>query len=172
MERIKEMIVVEGKNDTARLKQFFECDTIETGGKAMPQDVLPRIRAALASRGVIVFTDPDWPGQQIRRWIDEAVPGCKHAFIEKKKARTESKVGIEHAEKEDLLEALSHCVTFTHSSQSLSWEEFLSLGLIGDAKKRYDVCEQFHIGPCNAKTCFKRLNQMQIGLEQIKEKMQ
>ena len=169
MKSIQEIIVVEGKNDTLRLKQFFNCDTIETGGKAMNAMTLQRIKEAHQKRGIIVFTDPDWPGQQIRRWISEAIPNCKHAFIDKEKARTDKKVGIEHASYEDLEQALSQCVTFTKDASTLSWQEFLSLNLIGDSKKRYDICETFHIGPCNAKTCFKRLNQMRVTLEQIKE---
>ena len=31
-QHIKEIIVVEGKNDTNTLQSFFDCDTIETGG--------------------------------------------------------------------------------------------------------------------------------------------
>lgn len=171
-ETIQEIIVVEGKNDTHRLKQFFNCETIETGGKAMDDAILERIIQANKTRGIIVFTDPDWPGEQIRRWVSAAVPNCKHAFIDKKKARTDKKVGIEHANKEDLIQALSTCVTFTQEKESLSWQEFLSLDLIGDSKKRYDVCDRFHIGPCNGKTCFKRLNQMQVTLQDIKEIME
>lgn len=169
-ETIQEIIVVEGKNDTLRLKQFFNCETIETGGKAMNEHTLQRIIQAHQTRGIIVFTDPDWPGEQIRRWISKAIPTCKHAFIDKKKARTDKKVGIEHANKEDLWQALCQCVTFTDQKETLSWQEFLDLDLIGDSKKRYDICERFHIGVCNAKTCFKRLNQMQVTMEQIKEK--
>lgn len=166
-EKIKEMIVVEGKNDTLRLRQFFDCDTIETTGKAMNPETLERIAQAQQTRGVIVFTDPDQPGELIRRWVNEHVPSCKQAFIEKKKARTQTKVGVEHADREDLWEALSNCVTFTTDQPTLSWEEFIDLGLMGDAKKREEVCRRFHIGFCNAKTCFKRLNQMQITKEEI-----
>lgn len=61
MKHIQQLIVVEGKNDTARLKQFFDCDTIETGGSRVDKSTLDRIEAAAATRGVIVFTDPDSP---------------------------------------------------------------------------------------------------------------
>ena len=39
-------------------------------------------------RGVIVLTDPDFPGEKIRKIITEHVPDCKHAFIDKKSALT------------------------------------------------------------------------------------
>ena len=171
-EKIKEILVVEGKNDTNTLQSYFECDTIETGGDQVSQETLERIQEAQTRRGVIVFTDPDTPGEHIRRLIKEAVPGCKHAFIEKEKARTTRKVGVEHASKKDLWEALSHCVTFSKESGSLSWEDFVDLGLTGrndSALRRDRVCRQFHIGKCNAKTCFKRLNQMQITREELEK---
>lgn len=169
MKKIKEMIVVEGKNDTNTLQRYFVCDTIETGGDQLVPEIIDRVKAAQASRGVIVFTDPDHPGEQIRRWINSNVPECKNAFIDKKKARTAKKVGVEHAEKNDLWQALSHCVTFEEDRQTLSWQDYVSLGLTGNTAKRYGVCAHFHIGPCNGKTCFKRLNAMGITTEQIKE---
>jgi ribonuclease M5 len=168
-EKIQELIVVEGKNDTHRLKLFFDCDTIETGGDNLNAVTLERIKEAAKKRGIIVFTDPDSPGEHIRRQIKEAVPEAKHCFIEKKKARTDKKVGIEHASKEDLWQSLSHCVTFMEDTESLSWPAYIDLGLVGDKELRFFVCKAFHIGPCNAKTCFKRLNQMGIREEQIIE---
>ncbi len=171
MEKIKEIIVVEGVHDTNTLQQYFDCDTIETGGKSIDEQVILRIIEAKKTRDVIVFTDPDNPGEYIRRVINERVPGCKQAFIEKQKARTDKKVGIEHAIKEDLWNALSHCVTFTNVRESISWSEFIDLNLVGNKERRWLVCELFFIGPCNAKTCFKRLNQMNISKKEIEDKL-
>lgn len=169
MERIKEIIVVEGKNDTNVMQSYFDCDTIETGGDQVNETTIKRIRNASKKRGVIIFTDPDTPGEHIRRLINEAVPGCKNAFIKKEKARTTKKVGVEHASKEDLWDSLQHCVTFEETGRSLQWEDFIDLGLVGDSKRRFLICDGFHIGPCNAKTCFKRLNQMGISRHEIME---
>lgn len=171
MEKIKEIIVVEGPHDTSTLQQYFVCDTIETGGKSLDECAIQRIIEAKKTRDVIVFTDPDNPGEYIRRVINERVPGCKQAFIEKKKARTDKKVGVEHASKEDLWNALSHCVTFTNAIESISWAEFVDLNLVGNKEKRLFVCELFYIGPCNAKTCYKRLNQMNISKKEIEDRL-
>lgn len=167
---VKELIVVEGKNDTNRLKLFFDCDTIETGGNRVDQITLDRIRSAANTRGVIVFTDPDSPGEFIRRKIDSLhLDNVKHVFIEKKLARTTKKVGVEHALEADLVDALSHAITFDQRKSTLTWEEFIDLGLVGNAPLREQVCLFFHIGPCNGKTCFKRLNQMGIQGKQIRK---
>ncbi len=166
---IHEVIVVEGRSDTARLKTFFDCDTIETHGSHVTGPILERIAAAQKSRGVIVFTDPDRSGEHIRSIVARKIPGVKHAYIDKNKAKTDKKVGVEHAAKEDLEESLSHLITYEEALHTLEWSEFLDLGLTGNAARRFAVCDAFHIGPCNAKTCFKRLNAMGINAQDIKE---
>ena len=63
MTTIKQIVVVEGRDDTKRLKETFgRIDTIETRGSAIDEATLARIRQAQAKRGVIVLTDPDFPG--------------------------------------------------------------------------------------------------------------
>ena len=75
--KMKEILVVEGKNDTNVLKSFLDCDTIETNGTHLGKEILRQIRLAQKTRGVIIFTDPDFPGEKIRSCINAAVPGCK-----------------------------------------------------------------------------------------------
>ena len=82
--KIKEIIVVEGKNDTAKIKKAVDADTIETNGTEISQETLELIKIAHDKRGVIVFTDPDAPGEKIRKQIQAYVPGVKHAFLIKK----------------------------------------------------------------------------------------
>src|SRR5690625_4138857 len=85
--KVKEIIVVEGRDDSAKIGQAVDADTIETNGSAITKEILEQIRHAKAKRGVIIFTDPDYPGKRIRHIIDQAVPGCKHAFLTREKAR-------------------------------------------------------------------------------------
>lgn len=40
MKRIQEVIVVEGKTDTATLQQLFDVDTIETSGSGINEAIL------------------------------------------------------------------------------------------------------------------------------------
>ncbi|MGX8680031.1 MAG: DUF4093 domain-containing protein [bacterium] len=87
-----------------------------------------------------------------------AVPEAKHAFVAKKDARGDKKLGIAEAKKEAIVEALNQAVTFTKASESITYPEFIALGIIGDKKKRLHVYEALHLGYGNAKTLFKRLN--------------
>ena len=168
--RIKEVIVVEGKHDAATLKKYYDVDTIETSGLGIGEEVIERIRVLNETRGVILFLDPDAPGEKIRNKINSAIKGLKNAFIDKDKAKTSKKVGVEHASFEDIDEALSHLLTYEDGKDILSKEDYLTLGLNGStdaALKREYLGKLYHIGKCNAKTFYKRLNMLKIDKEKI-----
>ena len=169
---IKEVIVCEGKNDAEHLKTFFNCDTIITHGSAISQETIELIREVNESRGVILFLDPDSPGDKIRKTINEAVPNCKNAFVLKEDARTTKKVGVEHASYEVLKEALEHLMTYQENPCSLNMHDLFELGLTGDKKakeRRKIVGKAFHIGEANAKTLLRRLNMLNKTKEEIAE---
>lgn len=172
MKTIKEVIVVEGKTDTAIIKKLFDADTIETHGLAINDKILDLIEQANQTRGVIVLTDPDYPGMQIRNKIMERVPSIKHAFVDKKDAIGEKKLGIAEAREEAIIEALENVVTFSKENQTITWEEFISLDIIGDKKRRLQVYDLFHLGYGNAKTLFKRLNMAHITKQDIIDQLE
>lgn len=167
MKKIKEVIVVEGKTDTAIIKKLFDADTIETHGLAMNEKVLDYIEKAQQSRGVIVLTDPDYPGMKIRQKIIDRIPQAKHAFVDKKDAIGEKKLGIAEAREEAIIKALENVVTFSDNQQSITWEEFISLDIIGNKQRRLMIYDTFHLGYGNAKTLFKRLNLAHITKQDI-----
>lgn len=174
-ERIQEVIVVEGKNDTAKLKQYFDCDTIETHGTCLSEWTLKFILKASKTRGVIVFTDPDSPGNRIRKEINEKVPGCKNAYIDKHVARTEVKVGIEHAGYEALKEALDHVVSYGEKEGAFTMQDMYAFGLSGrnaSSLLREEVGRVLHLGNGNARTMVRRLNASGITKEQLQEVLQ
>lgn len=169
--KIQEIIVVEGKHDSDRLHQYFDCDTIETGGLSLDEGKLEMIKQAQAKRGVIIFTDPDTPGEKIRMKINQYIPDCKNAYVKAKDAKTKRKVGIEHASREVLEESLTHLFTYrTDLENTLAYEEFLDLGLNGapnSAEVREALGERLLIGRPNAKTLYKRLNMLQMTKAEV-----
>lgn len=169
--RIKQVIVVEGKNDTNVLKSYFDCDTIETHGTHLGKEILAQIALAKEKRGVIIFTDPDYPGEKIRTTINQKIDGCQNAYIEKNKAKTSKKVGVEHATKADLEEALSHLFTYeSDAAETLSYDDYIALGFNGcdDAMiRRCHIAKKLHLGKPNAKTLYKRLNMLRLCKEDI-----
>lgn len=171
MKKIKEIVVVEGKSDTALLKKLFEVDTIETHGLALDKKTLELIKQANESRGIIVLTDPDFPGKKIRDQIQAVVPNCKHAFVSKENAKGKKKLGIAEAKKEAVIAALENMVSFDNERESITWNEFISLDIIGNKKRRILVYDLFNLGYGNVKTLFKRLNMVGISKADILKKI-
>ena len=100
MDKIKEVIVVEGKDDTKQVQRAVLADTFETNGSALSKKALEQIKKLQQSRGVIVFTDPDFNGERLRKLIDQNVPGVKHAFIRRDQGvptEAHGSLGVEHA---------------------------------------------------------------------------
>ena len=166
--KIQEVIVVEGKDDTANLRRFYEVDTYETRGSAINEDDLERIDKLNDLRGVIVFTDPDYNGERIRKIIMEAVPTAKHAFLNRGEATPKSKtkgrsLGVEHASFED-----------DDNQFDISKSNLMKLGLLmgADSRKRREYLgEVLRIGYCNGKQLLKRLELFGITLEELEEAM-
>lgn len=177
MEKVREVIVVEGKSDSVKIKQAVHADTIETNGSAINQDTLTLIQHAQRKRGVIIFTDPDYPGDRIRSIIEEAVPGCKHAFLQQKQARSKKKkdvsLGIEHASIQDIREALDGVYARTNTYESWATkEDLVRYGLIGKPQSRIlreKVGTILQIGHPNGKQLLKRLAMFQITQDEIED---
>ncbi|CAG7656298.1 ribonuclease M5 [Paenibacillus allorhizosphaerae] len=170
---IKEIIVVEGKDDTTAVKRAVEAETIETGGSAINKDVLKRIRLAQERRGVIVFTDPDHAGERIRKIISKEVPGCKHAFLTQEAATSRGDIGVENASVEAIREALENVRTDYQSAEAqISWEDLMEAGLIVHpeaAARRMMVGKYLGIGYCNGKQFYNRCRMFQISQEEFLE---
>lgn len=175
---IKEMIVVEGKADTAAVQRAVEADTLETGGSAVDEEILERIRLAQQKRGVIVLTDPDYSGERIRRIIRQAVPGCKHAFIPRDSAIKNGKVGVEYASPETICTALADARAETLGKEPdyrIAWEDLIDCGLTSHPaarKRREIVCRTLGLGYTNARGLYKRLNAFRVTPEEFWQAVQ
>jgi ribonuclease M5 len=177
LQKIKEVIVVEGRNDTVAIKRAVDADTIETRGSAIGEKVLAEIKRAQKLRGVIVFTDPDYAGERIRRMISETVPDVKHAFLPQRLAKGKNKIGIEHATPAAIIEALNQVRSGDdrgEREEPLSWEEYLDCGFAGKCDSRLfrqKVADALGIGYGNAKQFFRRLHVLCITREELRRAM-
>lgn len=178
--KIKEIIIVEGKDDTTKIKLAVDADTIETNGSAINQKTIQQIKHAKEKRGVIIFTDPDYPGERIRHIIDQAVPGCKHAFLTQDNARAKhpnnKSLGIEHASVEAIRKALEDVYELADIEQTdITKEDLMNFQLIGgpgSSKRRERLGELLQVGHTNGKQLLKRLTMFQISKAQLEEAME
>lgn len=152
MLRIREAIVVEGRYDKNTLSQLVDTLILETAGFGIfkNEEQMALLRRVAASRGLIVFTDPDGAGFLIRNRIKSAIPEqqLKHAYVpdvfgkERRKAQAgkEGKLGVEGMSPQVLLDALRRAGatvldegTAQPEPVRLTKADFMAMGLAGGA---------------------------------------
>lgn len=145
MLKIKEAIVVEGNYDKIKLSQLVDTTIIVTDGFMIfkNKDIMKMISALADKCGIIVFTDSDRAGFQIRNHIKNVLHGknIKHAYIpdikgkekRKDKPSKEGFLGVEGISDDIILEALKECVTplENNNGEKISKSDLCSLGLSG-----------------------------------------
>lgn len=120
MEKIKISlpIIVEGRYDKSTLSGFIDGTIITTGGFSIFNDKEKQaLLRRIATNGVIVLTDSDGGGKQIRKFLASILPPDKihNLFIpkiegkesRKRKASKSGTLGVEGMEKEVLVRLLT-----------------------------------------------------------------
>ena len=118
MIHMNEALIVEGRYDKSKLSALTDAIIVTTNGFGIYKDAEKRdfIRKLAKERGIVILTDSDNAGRQIRAYITSFVPSnqIRHAYIpdiygkEKRKAAPskEGKLGVEGISSEILLEIL------------------------------------------------------------------
>ncbi len=172
--KIKEVIVVEGRDDTDAIKKSVDAITIETHGYGITLETWELIEKAYNEKGIIVFTDPDHAGEQIRRRIMKKFPYASEAFLDRSDAERNGDIGIENASPESIRAALekAHCTSCGNDDIAYKTEDMISAGLLGRsdaAERRNKLGKALGIGCCNGKTFLQRLNRFGIEREEFEK---
>lgn len=168
---IKEVIVVEGRDDITAVKKAVDAEVIAVGGFGINKKVIDRIREAQKRQGVIVLTDPDFAGEKIRRIISKRVSGIKHAYIAQKDGTKDGDIGVENAEPETIIRALelAKC-EIKEKRYEFNIDDMIFFGLTGNnnSKQRRDMLgKELGIGYCNTAQFLMRLNNYGITKEEF-----
>lgn len=159
---LKEVLIVEGKSDTAAVLRAVEADCITTGGFHFTRRTLENIAAAYKRRGIIILTDPDSAGENIRAYLSKRFPNAKHAYIPRDEATANDDVGVEQASPESIRRALSKVRTLElNPREEFTAAEMVALKLAGgddSSRLRDKVGAALGIGYGNVKTFVRRLN--------------
>lgn len=176
--KIKEIIIVEGRDDTAAVKKSVDAVTIETHGYGITSRTWELIGKAYAEKGIIIFTDPDHAGRQIRKKLTERFPDAGQAFLDRSDATRDGDIGIENASPESIRAALSkaHCTLETGcAGEELTAQDMIRYGLTGQADsalRRKVAGKALGIGYCNGRTFLQRLNKFGITKEKLEKALQ
>ncbi len=150
--RVSEVIVVEGRYDKNALLQVVDATVLELHGFSVYNDKekLSLLRRLAETRGLVVFTDPDGAGFQLRNYLKGALPPeqLKHAYApdvfgkEKRKDSPgkEGKLGVEGMRPEVLLAALRDAGATIDGAAAekrdeITHADLLERGLIGDGSR-------------------------------------
>lgn len=170
---IKEVIVVEGRDDYLAVKRAVDAEIIITGGYSFPRGTIERIKLACERKGVVIFTDPDYAGERIRKTITSKVPGCRHAFLPVECASKDGDIGIENASPEDIMDALKCArAESIEKREEFHISDLMENGLLGlpdSGVKRDRIGRILGIGHSNAKQFLSRLNNYGISREEFIE---
>lgn len=172
---LKEVLIVEGKSDVAAVKRAVEADCITTGGFHFSRRTLENIAAAYNRRGIIILTDPDSAGENIRNFLSKKFPQAKHAYIPRDEATANDDIGVEQAAPEAIRRALSKVRTLElNPREEFTAAEMVGLKLAGSAdssKLRDKIGAALGIGYGNVKTFVRRLNNYGVTREELQKAM-
>lgn len=166
---VREAIVVEGRDDIDAVSKACDALLIATHGFGITAETWKLIEKAYNEKGIIILTDPDFSGEEIRRKLTARFPNALQAYMPRNKAIKADDIGIENSKPEDIIEALRNArATADNTSSEITKELLVELGLTGlDNSKelRFKVMDILGIGYGNAKNMLKKLNGFNISKE-------
>lgn len=158
MIKVKQAIIVEGKYDKIRLSNIVDAVIIPTNGFSIYKDTQTTelIRSLAKKTGIIVLTDSDSAGIQIRtrlrnvvregEIINVYIPEVKGKERRKREPSKQGLLGVEGIDDKTLLEALERAGVFAEERKPnpdpITKADLLDLGLVGgegSAAKRAEL---------------------------------
>ena len=167
---VSEIVVVEGIHDKQAVLRAVTADVWVIGGDRIARTFLASLRRASEIRGVIVLTDPDGPGERIRKRIASAVPGCRHASLARQEAGNGRRIGVEFATPEAIRAALEQVrgqgERLVAAGSQFTIQDLLQArlaGVPGSAQRRERIGEILVLGRGNAKALLDKLNALAVS---------
>jgi len=163
-----DIIVVEGKKDSEKIKKLFNVLTYETHGFGFNNADIENLKKLSKKHNIILFLDPDRSGEKIRQTILKYFPNFENVYITKNDMEPFSKkIGVAEAKDEIIIKAFENKITFKKDNVSLDFSQYLSLD-ISTKILREKICEKIGISYCNNKKLFKTLNMLNINFDELK----
>lgn len=170
---IKEIIVVEGKDDVSAVKSAVDAEVFQVNGHAVRKNKsIEKLRVAYENKGLIILTDPDYAGEEIRKYLNKHFPNAKNAYIPRKNSIKNEDIGIENAKPEDIISALESArCSFEENLENIFTTDLLfEYGLIAQENSfelREKLGNELGIGYSNGKQLLSKLNKYNISLAEF-----
>ena len=162
MIKLSKVIIVEGKYDKIRLKNFIDAEIITTDGFRIfkDRDKLQMIRRIAETKGIVILTDSDSAGFVIRGHLSSiidpkyitnvVVPEIKGKEKRKEKSSAQGLLGVEGLDEKTITEAFKKAgiatdeTAVTPTGEKITNSDLFKLGLSGvsDSKARREALMQ------------------------------
>ena len=171
---IKEVIVVEGRDDITAVKAAVDAEVIAVHGFSVGKNI-EKIKGAYERAGIIVLTDPDNAGNNIRNFIQKRYPKAKHAYINRAEGTKNGDVGVENACPEAIINALEKARCEISETREVFTSELLFkhqlTGHSNSKTLREQLGKKLGIGYSNGKQLLSKLNRYNITVEEFEKAM-
>ncbi len=172
---IREIVLVEGKYDKITLSQIIDATIMTTDGFAIFHQEKKRalLRRMGEERGIILLTDSDGGGRQIRAYLTGVLPsgGITQLYVpriegKEGRKRVASRSGVLGVEgmKADVLRRLFEpyrAGEVREAGEKITQTDLFEAGLLGNSdatEKRRVLCERLALPPLNGKQLLSALN--------------
>lgn len=170
---IDEIIIVEGKDDVAAVKRACDCEIITTHGFGYGYKLIKTLKELSKRKGIIIFTDSDYMGSQIRKDLAKHLPDAKHAYLPQNKSIKNGDVGVENASPEDIFEALKNArAVLNKKTEEFTIKDLRQARLIdfeNSENRRKQLCDILSIGYGNGKSLLNKLNSYGISRKEFND---
>lgn len=172
----KYLYVVEGNTDEDRLKKLGVTYIIKTGGKFIRPEIISFLKEIHERRNIILLTDPDGPGKEIARKVEERIGPCIILHAQKKKAIYHDKVGIAEMKLDDIRALIQEYLEHDSKIKEdiLTMADLIDLDLVGPngKKRRMTLIEKYHMPFTSGKNVLDALNMLCLSKEELERELE
>lgn len=131
------------------------------------------LKLAYENKGLIILTDPDYAGEEIRKYLCRHFPNAKNAYISRASGTKDGDIGVENASPDDIITALEKArFSLDNSENIFNLNLMLDYDLVGkdnSSDLRALLGAELGIGYSNGKQFMAKLNRYGVSLEEFKK---
>lgn len=166
--------VCEGKTDEDRLKKAGCLFVVVSGGKFIRPEILSFLSLVSKKRNIVLVTDPDTPGDMIRKKIESVVGPCINLHGKKEQATYNGKLGIAEMRQTSVDALLASCIEHDKAIEEesgFSHDDYLDMGLegLGSKERRERLIKKYSLPLASGKNVEEECHILSLTKEEIKE---
>lgn len=161
------VIVVEGSNDASFVSSVVNALIFITNGYDINIEKLNFLKEVSKVNKIIILTDNDKAGSEIRNKIKKQIPDAVDVILEKGSRKNYKKSGVAESKIDNLIKGIKPYIT----SKEVFNEEYDLLSLISLSKnqeeKREEIIKKYKLVRGNNKSIENQLRMLKITKEQL-----